>query len=84
MKRFTLLRNLRYEAFNASLPRFIALHHRFIAVNTVRIHAEIAVKLCSTFRHICKSKDNKVFGFVTEITEIYEFFLKLPMQIIAL
>ncbi len=37
------------------------MFHRFIAVNTIYIHAEIAIKQCKTFQKICKGKDDDVF-----------------------
>jgi hypothetical protein len=38
------------------------------AVNTIKIHAEIAIKKCRASRHICKSV------LATEITKMNEFF----------
>jgi hypothetical protein len=35
--------------------------HRFIAVNTIKIHAEIAIKQAKTVQHKCKGKDEDVF-----------------------
>ncbi len=38
------------------------MFHRFIAVNTLQIHAKIAIKKQRrASRHICKSEDDKVF-----------------------
>jgi hypothetical protein len=43
------------------LYRLASLLHRFIAVNTIYIHAEIAKKQGKTLQHIRKGKDDDVF-----------------------
>ncbi len=59
------LKNPSDEAFKA-----LSLYH-FNAVSTIWIHAEISIKQCKTFWHICESKDDKVFfDFAPKITEI--------------
>jgi hypothetical protein len=37
------------------------MFHCFIAVNTIYIHAEIAIKQRKTFQQICKGKDDDVY-----------------------
>jgi hypothetical protein len=54
--------------------------HFFVAVNTIKIHEEIAIKQCMTFQHICDRQDNKVFSLC--YGNVRSFF-KLSVQIIA-
>jgi hypothetical protein len=54
MKRLTLLKI-------KAMKRLML--HRFIAVNTIQIHAEIAIIQGKTIQHICKGKDDDVFRF---------------------
>jgi hypothetical protein len=54
--------------------------HRFMAVNTIEIHAEIAIKQGKTPTPYVKAKTTMFFGFAMEITN---FFWKLPMEFIA-
>jgi hypothetical protein len=44
-----------------ALHRLASSLRRFIAVNTIYVHAEIAKKQGKTFSHICKGKDDDVF-----------------------
>ncbi len=54
MKRLTMLKNWSDEAFNASSPRFIA-------VNNIYVHTEIAKKTGQNPQHLCKGIDDDVF-----------------------
>jgi hypothetical protein len=59
--------------------------HRFIAVNTIYVHAEKKLlknraKLSHTY---VKAKTTMFFGFATETTKNNEFWGKLPLGIIA-
>jgi hypothetical protein len=51
MKCLTLLKNRSDEAFNASLPRFIAS-----SLSTLYKVEEIAIKRCMTSQHICDGR----------------------------
>jgi hypothetical protein len=67
MKRLTLLKNRSGEAFNASLPRFIA-------VNTIYVYAEIALKLSKTLGNTyIKAKTTMFLSFATASTKITFF-----------
>jgi hypothetical protein len=59
MKHLALLKIEAME--HVTLHRLASSFHCFIAVNAMRIRAEIKIKQCRTFRRICESKDNKAF-----------------------
>ncbi len=45
----------------STLHRLAASLHRFIAVNTIQIHAEIVKKQAKNVQHECEGKDDDVF-----------------------
>jgi hypothetical protein len=62
-KRITVIKNRSDEAFNASLPCFIT-------VNTIYIHAEIALKLGKTLGNTyAKAKTTMFSSFATASTK---------------
>jgi hypothetical protein len=82
MKRLALLKNWSDEAFNASSPHFIAssLHCCQHYINPYRNRQ---INRAKHFKTYGKAKTTMFFGLATEITEITNFFWKLPFEFIA-
>jgi hypothetical protein len=80
MKRVTLLKNRSNEAFNASLPHFIAS----LLSTLFKFMQKSLLNNPGLLDPNVKAKTMMFIRFAMEITEIYELSLKLPMQIIAL
>ncbi len=80
MKRLALRRNRSDEAMKRlTLHRLASSLHRFIAVNNIYVHAEIAknrTKLPNTY---VKAKTTMFFGFAAETTKNNKCFGKLPL-----
>ncbi len=66
MQRWSFSRFLKLEAMKR-----LTLH-RFVAVNTIYIQEEIAIKHWMTFQNICDKQDDEVFTFASEIYDLFQ------------
>jgi hypothetical protein len=91
MKHLALIRNrsdeamkhltmLKVEAMKRlTLHRLASSLHRFIAVNNIYVHAEIAKNRAKLPNTYVKAKTTMFFGFAAETTKNNKFFGKLPL-----